>query len=139
MKKSLIPTVFWLLMGVFVIILSTFFVPAIGDLFRGAFFLVFPFTFSLLGAILLFLTLKKKVKGKVRKFLILTGASSAGFFISILLHNIFYGLDIIAGHIAPLHLLMEILDVAFFIIATLVCPIGFLIGAIGSIITFIKK
>lgn len=139
MKKSLIPTVFWLLMGVFVIILGIFFVPVIRDLFRGELFLVFPFIFSLLGAVLLFLTLKKKVKGKIRKFLILTGASSTGFFIGILLHNVFYALGIVAGHIAPLRFLAEALHVAFFIIAVLICPLGFLIGAIGSIIIFIKK
>ncbi len=34
---------------------------------------------------------------------------------------------------------MEILHAVSFIIATLVCPLGFVIGAIGTIVMFIKK
>jgi len=57
----------------------------------------------------------------------------------VLLHNFFYGLGIIAANITVLKYLMEGLHVAFFIIAIFVCPIGFIIGAVGSIIIFIRK
>ena len=87
----------------------------------------------------MFLTLKKKVKGNLKKYLILTSASALGFFISILLHNIFYGLGIMAKYITLLSYILEALHVIFFLIATIICPIGFLIGTIGSIILFHKE
>lgn len=133
-------TVFYALIATFMVIIGQFFIPAIGDLFRGSFLFLLPFAvFFLLGAALIFLTLKKKVKGKLKKFLILTGASSAGFFVSVLLHNLLYGLAIIASQITFLKYLLEALHVAFFFIATIVCPLGFLIGATGSLALFVRK
>ncbi len=55
------------------------------------------------------------------------------------LHNFFYGLGIIANQIPVLSLMMEILHAAFFIIAIFVCPLGFVIGVIGTTVVFIKK
>jgi len=95
--------------------------------------------FALLGGALLFLTLKKKVKKPLKTYLILAGASSAGFLVFSVLHNVFYALAIITGNILILRYLMEFLHVGFFLIATLVCLIGILIGMIGSIILLIKK
>ena len=112
--------VFWALVGVSLLILSQIFVPAVRGLFRGALLFLAPFVvFSLLGAVLIFLTLKKKVKGKLRKFLILTGVSATGLFISILFHNLVSGL-------------FKIEEPLFFLLAIIVCPIGFLIGVVGS-------
>jgi len=34
---------------------------------------------------------------------------------------------------------MEVFHAAFFIMAIFVCPIGFLVGAVGSIVLAIKK
>ena len=108
--------VFWALVGIFLLILSQILVPAVRDLFRGSLLFLVPFAvFFLLGAALIFLTLKKKVKGKLKKFLILAGASATGFFISVLLHNLILGDEPV-----------------FFLLAIIVCPIGFLIGAIGD-------
>ena len=117
---------FWLLLGIFVFILCQFFIPPVGDLLRGPFLFLLPFIiFSLGGALLIFLTLKKKVKGNLKKFLLLTGVSALGFFIGVLLHNILYGLGIMVEHITWLSYLLEMLHVIFFIIATIVCPVGF--------------
>ena len=139
MKKSLITT-FWVLIGSFLFILGQFFIPAVTELFRGSLFFLLPFAiFSLLGGLLIFLTLKEKIEGKLKKCLILTGASAAGFFVSVLLHNFLYALGIIGSDIIILRYLTEIFHVAFFLIAIFVCPLGFLIGAIGSIIILIKK
>ena len=89
------------------------------------------------------LTLVQKVEGKLKKFLILTGASAAGFFVFVLLYDIFSdifcALDQITSHIAILSYLMEAFEVIFFFIATIACPIGFLVGAIGTIVMFNKK
>jgi len=72
----------------------------------------------------------------LQKFFLLTGASAAGFFVSFLLHNAIYALFIYffgegfwSGGDEPF----------FFIMAVFVCPLGFLVGAIGSIVIRVKK
>lgn len=75
---------------------------------------------------------KTKPKGSLKKFLILTGASIVGFFIFAILHNI------ISGILSQL-LKQEIEEPIFFIMATLVCPIGVVVGVIGSIVQLIKR
>jgi len=75
----------------------------------------------------------------LKRFLALTGASAVGFFASVILHNIVYGLfirlfgsdfwDRIGVGDEPF----------FFIMAVFVCPIGFLVGAAGSIVLFIRE
>ena len=139
MKKSLITT-FWALIVSFLFILGQFFIPAVTELLRGPLFFLLPFViFSLLGGLLIFLTRKEKIEGKLQKLLILTGASAAGFFILVVLHNFLYALNVITSDIIILRHLTEILHVTFFLIAILVCPLGFLIGAIGIIIILVKK
>jgi len=85
------------------------------------------------------LAIKEKAEVRIKKFLILTGASSTGFFIFVILHNAFYALNIIAKDIFILDKLTEGLHVLFFLAAVIACPIGFLIGIIGTIVLFIKK
>jgi hypothetical protein len=139
MKKSIILT-FWALIGVFLLIAGQFFIPVVNELFRGSLIFLLPFIiFSLLGIVLIFLTLKQRVAGTLKRFLILTGSSAAGFFVFVFLHNMFYGLAIITNQIPILSFIMEIFHIAFFIIAIFICPLGFMIGAIGSIIIFIKS
>ncbi len=76
---------------------------------------------------------------QVRRFLILAGASLIGFPIFVVLHNLFYALGILAAGVILLNQLLEFLHAAFFIIAIIVCPPGFLIGAVGSVIVYFKK
>ena len=93
----------------------------------------------MLGVALIVLAVREKGGGVLRKFLILTGASSTGFFVSILLHNFIYGLFIHffgAGfwdRIGPGD------EPFFFIMAVLVCPAGFLVGVIGSIVIAVRN
>jgi len=75
----------------------------------------------------------------MKKFLILTGASFGGFIVSVILHNVFYGLGIITSEFTVLSYLMGVLEVFFFLVAVFVCPIGFLVGVTGSTVMFIKK
>jgi len=130
-KGKLIWSVFWALVGIFVGIASAFFIAA----FRGSIFLWFitvsGAAFFLLGVALIVLTVKEKVGGTLKKFLLLTGASATGIFVFVLLHNAIYGLFILCfgadfwnGGDEPF----------FFIMAIFVCPIGFLVGAVGSIV-----
>ncbi|MGB6838686.1 MAG: hypothetical protein WBD86_01365 [Microgenomates group bacterium] len=141
MKKSLIPTIFWILVGIFVVIVGAIVIPTPVFIRQilFPFMAIFSIIFFLLGIALVFLTLKQKVKGKLKRFLILTGASATGFFVGVILHNVFYAFGVLTSHLATLSRLMEIFHVAFFLIATLVCPIAFLIGAVGSARLFIKK
>jgi hypothetical protein len=130
---------FWSLVGVFGLILCEFFCSGAGEFFKGKIFLVPLIVFSLLGGTLIVLTLKKKVKGKLRKFLMLTGICSSGFFVGVLLHNFFYAMGVIAKQMALLYYLFEFLHVAFFLLATIVCPLGFLVGIIGVIVMRLKR
>lgn len=136
MGKNMLTRVFWIFITTFVIILSG---TVLGKWLRGPYLIPAIAIFFLLGAALVLLTLKEKVKGMLKKFLILAGASAVLFFVSVLLHNFFYALGMITSHIILLKYLMEILGVVFFIIAVFICPIGFLIGAIGGIVLLIKK
>lgn len=92
--------------------------------------------FFILGAALIYLTLKEKPEGWLKKFLLLTGCSAVGFPVCVVLHNLVYGLFIVLfgeGFWGP-----GGDEPVFFIIALVVCPIAFLVGVIGSIVQFIK-
>jgi len=130
-------SIFWALVGVFVVIASVFLIPAFRDLLRGSLLFFSPFVvFFLLGGALIFFTVKEKVGGMPKKFLLLTGASAVGFLVFVFLHNAiyalfiyFFGAEFWNGGDEPV----------FFIMAIFVCPLGFLVGAVGSIILAIKK
>jgi hypothetical protein len=70
---------------------------------------------------------------RVKCFLILLGASLIGFPLAVVLHNAFYALAEITSDIVVLPHVLGFLEVAFFLLAVLVCPPGILIGALGSI------
>ncbi len=137
MKGKLSRSIFWALVGVFLVIVSAFFIPVFRDLLRGSLLFLLPFAvFFLLGGALIFFTVKEKVGGTLKKFLLLTGASSAGIFVFVLLHNFIYGLFI---HFFGAEFWNGGDEPFFFIMAIIVCPIGFLVGAVGSIVLFIKR
>ena len=140
MKGKLTWSIFWALVGIFVVIVSVFFIPAARELLMGFLFIIISgAAFFLLGVALIILTVKEKVRGTLKKFLLLTGASAAGFFVFVFLHNAFYGLFI---HFFGADFWDRIGlgdEPFFFIMAIFVCPIGFLVGAVGSIVLAIKK
>ena len=76
---------------------------------------------------------------QTKKFLILMGSSLAGFFLFVVLHNVFYGLAITTTDIPVISQFMEFSHVAFFCIAIFACPPGFVIGAAGSIFFHVRK
>ena len=141
MKGKLSWAIFLVLVGVFVVIAGGLFIPALRELlFRGfLFFIITGVVFFLLGVALVVLTVRERIGGKLKAFLILTGASAAGFVLSILLHNAIYGLFIywFGGDFWDRIGLKE--EPFFFIIAIFVCPTGFLVGAVGSIILAMRK
>ena len=146
MKRKLSWPIFWALIAVFIVLATTIFTPpaAFAPTFRRSLFLWFFFTsgaaFFLLGAALIFLTVKEKVGGMSKKFLILTGASAVGLPVFVLLHNAIYGLFI---HFFGAGFWDRVGpggdEPFFFILAIFVCPLGFLVGAVGSIVLAIKN
>ncbi len=138
-KENTLTVIFYLLVAVFVLAISIIFIPVFRGFISGTFMIISGVILVILGSVLIGLTLVQKVEGKLKKFLILTGASAAGFFIFVLLHNIFYALEQITSHIVILSYLMKAFEVIFFLIAIFACPIGFLIGVIGTIVMFKKK
>lgn len=127
--------IFWALVGVFVVIASVFLIPAARELVMGFLFLIISgVVFSLLGAALIFFTVREKVGGTLKKLLILTGASSTGIFVSFLLHNAIYGLVYVRMLNRP-----DLDEPFFFVMTVFVCPLGFLVGTVGSIVLAIKR
>lgn len=138
MKKPTLP-IFWLLVVISLFVIVQFFVPVVNEMLRGPIFLAPIIIFSLTGLVLLILTWKERAKNKLTKFLFLTGLSATGLFVFSFLHNAFYALNTVVGHITMLHYLTEWLHVLFFLISIPICPLGFLIGVIGSIVMLYKK
>jgi len=138
-KENVLRVTFYLLVAVFILAVSIIFIPAFRGIVSGIFMIIPSAILLLFSSVLIGLTLVQKVEGKLKKFLMLTGASAAGFFVFVLLHNIFYGLEQITSHLTILSYLMKALEVIFFLIAIFACPIGFIIGAIGTIVMFNKK
>jgi hypothetical protein len=126
--------IFWALAGVFVVIACFFFIPP----FRGFlwFLMISGSIFLLLGVALIVLTVREKVSGMLQKFFLLTGASAAGFFASFILHNAVYALFI---HFFGKGFWNGGDEPFFFIMAVFVCPLGFLVGAVGSIVLRVRS
>ena len=96
MKKQTLQTVFWILVGIFIIIVSYFAIPFAHEIKRALFpyMAVIAFVLFLSGGLLTYYTIKLKIKGKLKLSLILTGGAPVVAFISVLLHNFVYGLFI---------------------------------------------
>ena len=121
MKGKSIQVIFWVLVAVFVILLGVMFIPPLARLPSGFnSFAAWPVILGL-GVALIVLTVKAKVPGKLNKFLLLTGASAVGLPVFAVLHNL-------------VSALFNVEEAVFFTLATIVCPIGFLVGAVGTII-----
>jgi small-conductance mechanosensitive channel len=124
---------FWALVAVFVLIICLFAIPAFGELLGGSLLFLTPFAlFFLLGIALIIFTVRGGLSGWLKKFFILTGASAAGVLVSVLLHNLVYGLF---AHFAGADFWNGGDEFFFFIMAIVVCPLGFLVGVVGTIIS----
>jgi hypothetical protein len=128
MKNTLVWSVFWAQFAVFVFIIVVMVSPAnpFGTSLHPGFIFIPWGVFFCLGAALLFLTLRQKVAGAERKFLLLTGAAGVGFLVSVLLHGLISGL-------------FDVEEAFFFVLATVICPLGFLVGAVGGIVLGVRN
>jgi MFS family permease len=144
MKEKLIRSIFWTLVGIFIVVVAIMagisFAPTVKGFLAGGWFLIISgILFFSLGIALLVLAIKKKERNRLGKFLILTGAAAAGIPVSAVLHNVIYGLFIYwfgADFWEKTGLGDEPF---FFIMAIIVCPLGFLAGAVGSVVLFFKE
>lgn len=138
MNVKSIRLIFWIMVAVFVIIILSMF--SVG-LFEGGVpfrYTIFPafIIFLGLGIALLVLTLKKEPRGIRKTFLVLTGASAAGIPVFAVLHNLVYALLIwlfgedVWGALGD--------EPVFFTLAIIVCPVAYLVGAVGTIVLAIR-
>jgi hypothetical protein len=136
MKDKSIRAIFWAMVALFILTIVTMSISV--RLARNLpvinIFLPFIIIFLVLGVILLVLTVKKKVSGITKKFLLLTGVCAVGLPVFAVMHNLitalcinFFGFG--TGFDEPV----------FFVLATIICPLGFLAGAAGIIVLTIKK
>jgi len=137
-EARLLTGLFWALLATFALVLGLILIPFLEPL-MGTVFLPLLGACFVLGLALLVLSIRAKHMGAVRKFLILTGASSVGLAVFSVLHNVFYGLATLTEDWAILKSVLTGLEVGFFLIATIVCPLAFLAGVVGTIVHLIGR
>lgn len=137
----LLTKLFWSLVGVFGVTIVGMITlneaPWVRAGFLPIFMLVVAILLLCLGVALVVLTLKKKVKGKLKWFLILTGASAAGIVIGSVLHNLVYALFILLFGEGFWGKLGD--EPFFFTLSVLICPLSFLVGAVGTLVLLFKR
>lgn len=132
--SATLASLFWVLIPFFVAIITVIFLP-----FNTGYVLhTASIIFLLLGIVVLVLTIRQKIERLFKSFLILTSASAIAIPLSFALHGFTYG---------PFFKWLEINfwgnigigdEPFFFILATVIFPIAFLVGLIGSIVLFKK-
>ena len=129
-SKSLFIAV--LVLSAIVILLMLF--PDTAGRMLGANIIFFWALLAFSGIGLAIITYRERISGKLKLFLLSTGFSSAGFFLGVVLHNLFYALGILAKDLIGLDAFLNILEVGFFFAAIIICPIGILVGVTGTLI-----
>lgn len=61
-----------------------------------------------------------------------------GFVVMAVLHNLLYALGVMSEGLPALRMLFEVLHVAAFLVAILVCPPAFVVGLVGWVVTSIR-
>jgi hypothetical protein len=129
--------IFWIIFAFFILMVSGMYFGMY--LPFSNFFVGIPVrvVLSLLGIALIVLAARARFTKISKAFFILTGSSALGIGLSIDLHNLVFALLIklfgegIWGSMGD--------EPVFFILATIVCPIALLVGAIGSMVFIAKK
>ena len=113
-----------MLVAVFIFSGLTMFTSLRDVIFRYNVFAAWP-VLGVLGIALFVLTIKNKVAGAINTFLLITGATSVGLPVFAVLHNV-------------VSYFFDIEEPVFFVLATIICPLGFIFGAIGTIVLMIR-
>ena len=119
-----------------ILVMLGMFFPNIGRMVGSYVFILWILSF-LTGVGLIITTYKEKISGKRKFFLLSSGVSSASFLLCVVLHNLFYALSTITENLIILNKIINFLEVAFFFAAIIICPVGFIMGMVGTLI--IKK
>ncbi|MDD5622503.1 MAG: hypothetical protein PHQ09_04990 [Actinomycetota bacterium] len=130
--------IFWIIFAVFILLLASMFLARYLP-FQSFIGLPSYALLSLLGLTLIVLAAKAKLTKTSKVFIILTGSGAAGTGISIVLHNLLFGLFIVLfgeGYWERIGIGDE---PVFFILATIICPLVLLVGIIGSIVLIARK
>ena len=114
------------------------FVPNIGRMTGPYVFNLWILHFAA-GVGLIITTYKEKISGKRKFFLLISGFSSAGFLLGVVLHNLLYALGTITENLGILNKIINFFSVAFFLAATIICPVGFIVGMSGTLIILKKS
>ncbi len=128
---------FALLVFLTILVIISMLLPDYGSLL-GKNILILWMSIGLSGLGLVILTYRQKISGKVKTFLLLSGFSAVGFVLGVVLHNLFYALGILAENLAVLNTFLAFLEGSFFLIAVILCPIGLLVGLVGTIVLWGK-
>jgi hypothetical protein len=133
--------VFWIICAFFLMIICDMYINIVIPYL--SFIGILPFIIIIMGGLIglgvaLVILAKKATISKLSKiFFILTGASALGIGLSILLHNLVYGLFIkLFGEGVWSNMGDESV---FFILATIVFPLTFFVGLIGGIVLIVQK
>ena len=137
MNNKFVQPVFWILLVISVVTMSLLLLGTRGHI--GLWFLIFILIVVLLAVALIILAARAKVNKILKSFLILTGSSVMGFFLSILLHNLIYGLLIRWFGLDFWSRTRFNDEPFFFTMAVVICPIAYLVGSVGSIVFMIKS
>lgn len=130
-NKSLLKTVFYALIVIFVLLVVYFLMPIAFEVKRAYFLIIAVLGFAFLALGIALTIMSRKEKGKLKFFLMMTGISAILPFAGSILHNVFYALAIIFENLS---FLFEALHVIFFIVALVIAPVLFVVGVIGSLI-----
>jgi len=76
----------------------------------------------------------RKLKGRLRIYVMMMGGAIVGFFVSVLLHNAIYAVVFVKPLERP-----DYDEPVFFIIAVIVCPIIFAVGVVGALMTWLRQ
>lgn len=129
---------FGLLVATFLLWLSSLFISALMEVLGGKHFLVLLFLIFILGLLLLIFTLKLQPRSLLKKFLLLTSASSLGMVGGAVLHNLLYALFIYFFGPDFWERIGIGDEPVFFFIAVVISPLAFLVGLIGTLVILIK-
>jgi hypothetical protein len=155
MATKLIRSLFWAVLGAFILIFLSIFVmnPPIRTILNNLYpdesvaavvSIFFPLSgllFLALGLTLLILTVRARARldRLLKRFLLLTSSSAVGVFTSILLHGVVFGLFILFfGQDFWTRAGIED-EPFFFIMGLFICPVAYLVGTIGSIVLMFRR
>ena len=121
-----------------ILVVLNMFVPDIG-LMTGPYVFILWILHFVTGVGLIVTTYREKITGKRKFYLLSSGFSSAGFLLGVVLHNLLYALGTITENLVIVNKIINFFEVAFFLTATIICPVGFIVGMAGTLITLKKS